>query len=347
METALLGTSPRPDHRTENGSHIDENCGAVNMTTIRVTSTAWLVLQLLLLMIIGCQLGLGAQPAPTPVPPPLPSVKEGHVQTGWEIGNNTKVIDGVLHVWYIPCEPIPAEWVAPIRLTDLHSGSYVYLNRDGTVKTKPEPDYKTEEGQTTLEAVLKDSSLMEQILTIPECVYRPIVQQRDGWPDAHAEDIGDPPIPKVAMAISKKPATSPGQYIYPGWRGAYCWPMSGSSRECEDTAAWEGFVAAKAILPGSGTPIYFTVLGDDANLGRISRVRMFLALEKWSLQKLGRELIIGAEVHSVEAKQGETLEEFVVPNLPGGVYMLITSYESPFGEAEHGFKVVLLPRRTN
>ena len=123
--------------------------------------------------------------------------------------------------------------------------------------------------------------------------------------------------------------------------------MSGGNRECEDTVAWEGFLAAEAILSGSGTPIYFIVLGDDANLGRVSQVRMFPALEKWSLRKLGRELNLGAEVHSVEAKQGESVEEFVVPKLPGGVYMLLTNYESPLGEVEHGFKVVLSPRRTN
>ena len=333
--------------KRKNGSRTEEKCGAVNMITIRVTATASLAFLLLPMMIIGCQFGFGAQPAPTPVPPPLPVVKEGHVQTGWQIGNNTKVIDGVLHVWYIPCEPVPAEWVAPIRLTDLRSGSYIYLNGDGTVNTKPDPDYKTKEGQIALESALKDSSLMEQVLTIPECMYRPIVQQRDGWPAAYEEDIGDPPMPKVAMAISKKPATSPGQYIYPGWRGAYCWPVSGGSRECEDTAIWEGFVQAEAILSGSDTTIYFTVLGDNDNLGRISRIQMLPALEKWSLRKLGRELNLGTEIHSVEAKQGETLEEFVVPELPGGIYMLITSYESPLGEVEHAFKVVLSPRRTN
>lgn len=230
--------------------------GQVNITAIRMASTARLLLPLLPLIIAGCQLGLGARPAPapTPVPPPLLTIREGHAQTGWEIGNNTKVIDGVLHVWYIPCEPIPAEWVAPIILTDLSSGSYVYLNQDGTVKTDPGPDYKTEEGQATLEAVSKDSSLMEQVLAVPECVYSPVVQQRDGWPDARSRDIGDPPMPKVALSLSKMPATSPGQYIYPGWRGAFCWPMSGGSRECEDSTAWEGFVAAEAILSGSGTP---------------------------------------------------------------------------------------------
>ena len=81
----------------------------------------------------------------------------------------TKVIDGYLHARYLPpCEivPRPAEWVASIILTDLRSGSIVYLNRDGTVKFT---DYQTEEGKATLEAALKDSSIMEQIVARPEC----------------------------------------------------------------------------------------------------------------------------------------------------------------------------------
>ena len=42
------------------------------MTTIRPTSTTWLVLALLPLIAIGCQLGIASQPAPTPFPPATP-----------------------------------------------------------------------------------------------------------------------------------------------------------------------------------------------------------------------------------------------------------------------------------
>ena len=42
------------------------------MITIRPTSSTWLILALLPLMIIGCQLGIGEQPAPTPLPPATP-----------------------------------------------------------------------------------------------------------------------------------------------------------------------------------------------------------------------------------------------------------------------------------
>ncbi len=42
------------------------------MTTIRSTSSTWLILALLPLMIIGCQLGIEPQPASTPLPPATP-----------------------------------------------------------------------------------------------------------------------------------------------------------------------------------------------------------------------------------------------------------------------------------
>ena len=150
------------------------------MIMTMMTSSLRIILLLLSLMIIGCQLGIGPQPASTPLPtatsPPLPlatpTLEERRVQTGPEIGNNTKVIKGNLHVWYVPCPQfpqLPIDWVAPIVLTDLNSGSNVYLNRDGTVRDSPKPEYKTEEGQTTLEAALKDSSVMEQVVARPEC----------------------------------------------------------------------------------------------------------------------------------------------------------------------------------
>ena len=136
------------------------------------------------LMVIGCQLGVGAQVAPTPMPPatPLPpdtpippsantpTPFEEKLQSSPRSMELTKVIDGYLHVRYLPpCEivPSPAIWVASIILTDLHSGSVAYLNRDGTVRT--DPSYLTEEGQARLEAALEDSSVVEQIVARPEC----------------------------------------------------------------------------------------------------------------------------------------------------------------------------------
>jgi hypothetical protein len=104
-------------------------------------------------------------------PPPAPTVDEGLVQTPTDFGYNTRVVDGDIHVWHAPhCRPIPpAEFVASVILTDLDSGSHLYLNRDGSVRTSPAPDYRTDEGRERLAGVLADNTLMELILTPFEC----------------------------------------------------------------------------------------------------------------------------------------------------------------------------------
>ena len=73
--------------------------------------------------------------------------------------------------YFPPCalREAPAEWVAPIELTDLHSRSVVHLNGNGTIKASPKPDYKTEEGKATLEVALKDDAIIKQIVARPEC----------------------------------------------------------------------------------------------------------------------------------------------------------------------------------
>lgn len=145
---------------------------------IRTVAITLLILALLPLLTIGCQLGTGTQPASTPIPPvaATPTFFEKKLQSAPRSMELTKVIDGYLHVRYLPpCEivPSPAEWVASIVPTDLQSGSIVYLNRDGTA-SRFKPDYRTEEGKATLEAALKDSSVVEQIVARPECpeIYR-------------------------------------------------------------------------------------------------------------------------------------------------------------------------------
>ena len=305
------------------------------MTRILTTPATWIILLLLPLITIGCQLGLGAQPAPTPQPPapPLPPVPPA---------SDLKVIEGYLQVQYASCPTWPSQThsIAPIILTDLRSGSFIFLNGNGTLKTRPKPSYKSDKGKATLEAALKDDSLMKQVVARPSCeeAYNPTVRQLDGWPYALAENIGNPPMPKVAMGASPAYAgNSPPQIVYPGWRGAYCWPVSGGSRECEDTATWKGFGAAEAIGASAGTIFYVTVLGDDANPGMVRRVRVLPAQERWSIR--GRGLILGAEAHRAVATSGETLKRFPMPKLPAGVYMLIADYESPLGEVEYGFKV--------
>ena len=90
-----------------------------------------------------------------------------------DFGNNTKTVADDIHVWCVPtCPPVPpATFVAPIILTYLGADSYSYLhlNRDGTIKDIKVPDHPTNEAQERFDEVLQDTSLMEQILTSPEC----------------------------------------------------------------------------------------------------------------------------------------------------------------------------------
>ena len=110
-------------------------------------------------------------PAPTPALPPTPTQEERRVQTPTDFGANTRVVDEDIHVWHAPtCPPVPpATWVASIILTDLSSGSHIYLNRDGSVRDSPTPDYRSDEGRMRFAEVLEDSSLMELILAPMEC----------------------------------------------------------------------------------------------------------------------------------------------------------------------------------
>ena len=161
------------------------------MRTTRLLKAAviWSALGMLMLAVIACE-DSPASPAPTdvqptveawptseiktrPLPPPTPTLEERKFQTPTDYGNNTRVLDGYIHVWYAPsCPPIPpATFVAPIILTHLGSDSYshLYLNRDGSVKDVKVPDHPTDEARERFADVLQDSSLMEQILTFPEC----------------------------------------------------------------------------------------------------------------------------------------------------------------------------------
>ena len=108
---------------------------------------------------------------PLPLPPPTPTLEERRVQTPTDFGYNTRVVDEDIHVWHAPhCRPVPpATFVASVILTDLRSGSHLYLDRDGSVRTSPEPDYRSDEGRERFAEVLEDSSLMELILTPFEC----------------------------------------------------------------------------------------------------------------------------------------------------------------------------------
>ena len=141
----------------------------------------WLAVNLSLLTVLACaETPVSSTPAtatatlaPTRQPPlpPTPTLEERRVQTPTDFGYNTRVVDGDIHVWHAPhCRPVPpAIVVASVILTDLRSGSHVYLNRDGSVRTSPRPDYRSDEGRERFSAVLEDSPLMELILTPFEC----------------------------------------------------------------------------------------------------------------------------------------------------------------------------------
>ena len=110
-------------------------------------------------------------PAPTAAPAPTPTEEERRIQTPMNFGSNTRIVDGDIYVWHIPtCPPVPpATWVAPVILTDLRSGSNLHLNRDGSVRDSPAPDYRSDEGRERFAEALVDSSLMELILAPMEC----------------------------------------------------------------------------------------------------------------------------------------------------------------------------------
>lgn len=113
-------------------------------------------------------------PAPTaaPLPAPTPTLEERRVQTPTDFRYNTRVVDGDIHVWHAPhCPPVPpATFVSSIILTHLvEPYSYLYLNRDGSVRESPAPDYRTDASRERFAEVLADSALKELILERFEC----------------------------------------------------------------------------------------------------------------------------------------------------------------------------------
>ena len=140
----------------------------------------FLTASFLLLAVAAC---VEPPPAPTPIPPttplpaptappaPTPTDEERRIQTPMNFGSNTRIVDGDLHVWHVPtCPPVPpATWVAPVILTDLRSGSNLHLNRNGSIRDSPAPNYQSDEGRERLAEVMGDSSLMELILAPMEC----------------------------------------------------------------------------------------------------------------------------------------------------------------------------------
>ena len=69
-------------------------------------------------------------------------------------------------LWYLPCEPLPMGAVAPVIMRDLNSGSEIYLDREGLVRPRPKPAYRTKMGRARLEAILGNKSLMKDVLWV-------------------------------------------------------------------------------------------------------------------------------------------------------------------------------------
>ena len=171
------------------------NLGLISSSTQRITdcrrqtmasmtklgAAIWLAISLALISIFACAETPVALTPPTATATPdsfarhptapTPTLEERRNQTPTDFGYNTRVVDGDLHVWHVPhCPPVPpATFVAPVIVTDLRSGSQVHLNRDGSVKSSPPPDYRNAEAQDRLSTMLADFSMMGRILAPFEC----------------------------------------------------------------------------------------------------------------------------------------------------------------------------------
>ena len=295
---------------------------------------------LVLLGMLSCGQAVETPRIPPGYKPHIEAVETPRISPGYK--PHIKVVDGYLYVVHAPCPPTPVDPQSAITLTNLYDGSIMFLNRDGSINTRKRHGFKTEEGRTRLHKALGDRSTVRLIVIPPECPKQKCesdVWQIDGWPDPHAIDIGDPPMPKVGLRWH--PASS-CQRIFLGWRGSHCWPMGDGTRECDETPSWEGLAEAEPFILVRGSKnIYLPVLGDEANPGRIERLQVYSILEEKPALKLGEEIL------STDAREGETIERFVPPDWPEGVYLLVISYESQLGEISYGFKVRLLSKATD
>ena len=199
-------------------------------------------------------------PTPTSVPPPTPmpilDVTEVHTLT--DFGYNTRVVDGDIHVWHAPpCPQIhSASWIAAIILTDLRTGSSLHLNPDGSVITYSRPDYRSDEARKRFAEVLEDASLLELIITPFECPLPPAPGSETmfctgltDWPGPDTVNIGEPPIPQVAIY---KFDSLGGFCMVRGWTGSYCWQAGVKGRTCEAREEWNELIGVRGLCDGHG-----------------------------------------------------------------------------------------------
>ncbi len=213
---------------------------------------------------------------------------------------NTRIVYRHIRVWYLPCEPMPnPPAAAPVIMTDMFSGSRVYLNTEGLIDPSPNsasPEYRSEMGRARLEAVLGNKSLMEDILAFLECPERVEAASKpklcsglSGWPDYDTENIGEPPIPKVGIA-------GLNSCMGLGWTVSYCWPTGAESRTCEEGKNWSALSGAEARgiatsdarkVATAPWKVYITVVGDESSPGRVSRIQAFPILQETPELELG------------------------------------------------------------
>ena len=139
--------------------------GTQNLSGARRKLTVLVLIQAVAVLLIACSTVpvLRDDPPPPPTPANTPAGLRERMQQTKE--HNKLVVDQDMVVWYIPCEPQPASWVAPMIVFHLPSQSSIHLNNEGSLKTSPRPRYESDEGRERLEAVMSDDVLMERIVS--------------------------------------------------------------------------------------------------------------------------------------------------------------------------------------
>ena len=135
---------------------------------------------LTLLLLAALIVSACASPAPPSPPPPPPTfnpateVEDLKARLESRAEHNKLVLDDELTAWFIPCEPTPATWAAPIIVFHMPSASSIHLNNDGSVMDNIQPRYKSEAGPERLEALLENDDVIEKrVSTYPKSLRCP------------------------------------------------------------------------------------------------------------------------------------------------------------------------------
>ena len=144
---------------SESSVKLKGNIGSVDMKL-------WLLVIGVFFAALACASSVpAAPPLPPPTPDPLNRIPDLQARMAQTKNYNKFVVDEEVVVWFSPCEPVPASWVATMIGYDLPSASAIYFNNDGTVKSSPRPNFESEEARVRLEALAANSDLMGQIIS--------------------------------------------------------------------------------------------------------------------------------------------------------------------------------------